>query len=342
MRSTTESSTRPLSGNTRLRAVSRLFLWAIAICLALPLSGGVRSAWGQSSKPATPPKEDGKDKKKDGTKAKDDRQPELWDPGDEVVPPKPLPSGRDPAAKPAGAPDDSKEHMNAEGPAWSVLVSSFTQEDHAQIASAMRDRLAARFPELRDAFVERVSHGSVILVGRFKGPDDPAAQAKLKEVKGIIADGNQRPFAGAMLTRTSTSSGPPSEFDVRRLRQRFQNVVPLYSLQVAAWSTFGDKGLKPADIRAAAEKYCKELRVKGFEAWVHHDDNTATSVVTVGHFDARAYDSKSTLYSPEVEALMKKFPRHLLNGEEALIPVDPRKPDGPKRPQGCRLVEIPR
>lgn len=336
MRSTQACTSQKQSGNTGCRRSIHGFLWAIATSVATTASFAIASPGPAAAASFAPPEKD-----KEKAPPKDPKQPELWEPGDEVVPDK-----RPPASKPtAPAQRDEqtpKDTMNAEGPAWSVLVATFTQDDHAQVAAAMRDRLAAQFPVLRDAFVQRVSKGSVILIGRFKGPDDPAAQAKLKEVKGITADGNQRPFAGAMLTRTATSSGPPSPFDVRVLRQRFPEVVPLYSLQVAAWSTFGDKGLKPADIHAAAEKYCKELRVKGFEAWVHHDDNTATSVVTVGHFNHTAYDSKSTLYSAEVESLMKKFPRHLVNGEEVQVPVDPRKPDGAKRPQACRLVEVPR
>ena len=144
-----------------------------------------------------------------------------------------------------------------------------------------------------------------------------------------------------MLTRVATDAEPPGPHDVRRLRQRFPNVKPLYSLQVAAWSTFGEKGSSRPEMRAAAENYCKELRAKNVEAWVHHDDDSGTSIVTVGHFDHTAYDSKSTLFSPDVERFKKQFPRHLVNGAEVLIPIDPRKPEGAKRPQGCQLVEIP-
>jgi hypothetical protein len=207
-------------------------------------------------------------------------------------------------------------------------------------ADAARQRLAARVANVRDCFVRRVPQGSVLLVGRFSGPSDPAAQAKLKELKALVVDG-QRPFATAMLTRVSTDAEPPGPYDVRRLRERFPKVRPLYSLQVAAWSTFGEKGASRAEMRLAANTYCKELRAKNIEAWVHHDDDSGTSVVTVGHFDQSAYDSKSTLFSADVERLKKKFPRHLVNGEEVLIPVDPRKPDGQKRAQGCQLVEIP-
>ena len=39
---------------------------------------------------------------------------------------------------------------------------------------------------------------------------------------------------------------------------------------------------------------------------------------------------------------MKRFPKHLVNGEELLVPIDPRKPEGAAVPQEPRLVEIPR
>jgi hypothetical protein len=62
----------------------------------------------------------------------------------------------------------------------------------------------------------------------------------------------------------------------------------------------------------------------------------------VGVFGPDAYDSKSTLYSPEVDAVMRRFPKSLVNGEEVLIPLDPSNPQGKTVPQGPRLVEIPR
>jgi hypothetical protein len=38
---------------------------------------------------------------------------------------------------------------------------------------------------------------------------------------------------------------------------------------------------------------------------------------------------------------MRKFPKHLVNGEELLVPLDPAKPQGKTMPQAPRLVEIP-
>ena len=55
----------------------------------------------------------------------------------------------------------------------------------------------------------------------------------------------------------------------------------------------------------------------------------------------RAYDARSTLFSPEVEDLMRQFPAHLTNGEPVLIPIDPSNPKGRTKPQASRLVEVP-
>jgi hypothetical protein len=205
------------------------------------------------------------------------------------------------------------------------------------------DGLPSPLPEgLRDAAVRRLGQGSALVVGRFESASDASAQAELKRVKAIERNG-QKPFAGAMLLRTASDalSGPPQPHDLRTLRAKFPNVRPLFSLQVAAWATLGDKKSSYDDMRAAAEKYCAELRAKGHESWFLHDEDTETSIVTVGHFDRRAYDPKSTLFAPEVEDMMRAFPANLVNGEPLLIPIDPRNPSGKTKPQPCRLVEVP-
>jgi hypothetical protein len=341
-----------MAGNTRPHHPLGVFLWTVlvAVCAfifatqtAVAQFPTLPSRPAEQTQPKTPPSD-----KKPAT-APRGGEPQLWEEGDEVVPPKPLPKGSEGAKteeelrRREQAP--AQLAADGDGPMWSVLLVTVSGDEHQKTAIAARDRIVARFPQLSDAFVRRVGQGSAVLVGKFGEPGDAAAQSRLRAVKALEADG-RRAFPLAMLTRTSTDVRPPGPYDVRRLRERFPNVHPLYSLQVAAWSTFGDKALSREEIRNSAEKYCRELRAKGFEAWVHHDDSTGTSVVTVGHFDHTAYDSKSTLFAPEVEALMKKFPRHLVNGGEVLVAVDPRedpsKPGVKTRPQGCRLVEIPK
>lgn len=225
---------------------------------------------------------------------------------------------------------------------WSVMLATFTQPDHAERAAAFRTELIRQYPELAGAVVRRIGKGSAIVIGRFEGPEEKSAQAELKRVKAIEREG-RRPFVGAMLVRTSTedASATMKPHDIRNLRAKFPSVRPLYTLQVAAWSTFGEKGVDYAPMRAAAERYCGELRAKGREAWFHHDEDKETSIVTVGHFNRTAYDARSTLFSPEVEDLMRQYPAHLTNGEPVLIPIDPKNPKGRTKPQACRLVEVP-
>ena len=225
---------------------------------------------------------------------------------------------------------------------WSVLLASVTGPEHQANANAIREEVVRRYPQLNDAYVSTTQRGSVVLVGHFTGPQDPAAQAELKVVKEIN-EGNMRAFPRAMLTRmgAGAEAGPPGPNDLRIVRRTRPNAT-LYSLQIAVWSAFGTNELKMSDIKRSAETLCRQLRAEGNEAYYFHDFDTKTSIVTVGVFGADAYDSKSTLYAPEVEAVMKKFPKHLVNGEELLMPVDMRDPTGKTMPQSPRLVEIPK
>ena len=225
---------------------------------------------------------------------------------------------------------------------WSVLLASVTGAEHQANANAIREEVVRRYPQLNDAYVSTTQRGSVVLVGHFTGPQDPAAQAELKVVKEIN-EGNMRAFPRAMLTRmgAGAEAGPPGPNDLRIIRRTRPNAT-LYSLQIAVWSAFGTDELKMSDIKRSTETLCRQLRAEGNEAYYFHDFDTKTSIVTVGVFGADAYDSKSTLYAPEVEAVMKKFPKHLVNGEELLMPVDMRDPTGKTMPQSPRLVEIPK
>ncbi|MCX5639703.1 MAG: hypothetical protein NT059_02670 [Planctomycetota bacterium] len=225
---------------------------------------------------------------------------------------------------------------------WSVLLASVTGAEHQVNANAIREEVVRRYPQLNDAYVSTTQRGSVVLVGHFTGPQDPAAQAELKVVKEIN-EGTTRAFPRAMLTRMGggAEAGPPGPNDLRIVRRSRPNAT-LYSLQVAVWSAFGTSELKMSEIKRSAETYCRQLRADGNEAYYFHDFDTKTSIVTVGVFGADAYDSKSTLYAPEVEAVMRKFPKHLVNGEELLMPVDMRDPTGKTMPQSPRLVEIPK
>ena len=126
------------------------------------------------------------------------------------------------------------------------------------------------------------------------------------------------------------------------VRQLHPNVNPLYTLQVAVWGDFESGKLTLEQIHQKAEAYTTELRVKSFEAYFHHDDDQRLSVVTIGVFDRRAIDPQTGFFSPEVEALIHRFPAHLVNGEPLMEIKNRRDPRRSRQPQTPRLVEVPK
>jgi hypothetical protein len=267
--------------------------------------------------------------------------------------------GPDPAPRGAAAPNsasagdsllspndqviDSRGATTAPPPQgrWSVLLRTFSGDGHEERAEEFVIEVTRRYPVFGEVFVEPRRGGSMVVAGRFLATDDSEAQEALALAKGITVGGG-RPFATAMLVRRTTASdaSPPKPYDLRTLRTRYPGRAELYTLQIGLWSTFGTREIDPADVRRRAELDVARLRSQGYEAWFHHDPDSEMSTVTVGSFGADAYDPRSTLYAPEVERLMRAFPKHLINGEEVLVPSDQRR-NGELRPQGPRLVEVP-
>lgn len=223
---------------------------------------------------------------------------------------------------------------------WGIILMTFSGEDHAQLAEAACVQLRRRYPVLIDAFVREKSNGSVVMVGRFTGTDDPTAKPLVKEVQALT-DGNDRPFARSFLSRIDTArTGPMGAFDLRRARLANPTARTLYSVEVAVWSDFGSGEITVDEIRRKAEAYTARLRAQGLLAFYNHDDDRRMSIVTIGLFGEDAYNAKTTLYSDEVEAIKKKFPKLLVNGEDLLRPI--RKGSQETIPETTLLVEIPR
>ena len=223
---------------------------------------------------------------------------------------------------------------------WAVVLATSAGDDHEAICQAILARIVQQFPQLQGCYIAPVGQGSAVLYGRFQGPREPEAGETLKWIKSIQVNGVPV-FPTAMLSRHKRQAEPPRANDLRTLRARYPQVEPLYTLQVAAWSDFDGESLQVDSLRTQAEAYTRELRLKGYEAYYYHDVDSDTSVVTIGAFDDRAYDPRSMLVSPDVQLLMNQFPAHKVNGEELLVLVNPRNPDGPRRPQSCRLVLVP-
>ncbi len=242
----------------------------------------------------------------------------------------------------ASAPARRAAASDLEDGRWSVLLGTFSGVGYRERAEAFARDVARRFPALGSPFLEGRGEGVMVVVGRFEGPGDADAQDTLGLAKAISTEG-RRPFATAMLVRRTAAAdaGPPKPHDLRTLRATAPGRRDLYTLQIAVWSTLGTDEISPARVRREAESMAARLRAQGVEAWFHHDADSETSTVTVGGFGSDAYDSRSTLYAPEVERLMRRFPTQLVNGEELLVRVDPGNPQSRMRPLGPRLVEVP-
>jgi hypothetical protein len=276
---------------------------------------------------------------------------ELMEPGDEVdgnvieqrsptVPGVGIPGRSAKGAKAAKAPQAA-----AEPPRWGVVLATFSDEGHAQMAKTACERLAESYPQLKGCYARSTDRGSVVFFGQFTGPKEDDARAALEMVKAISPDGRARPFGRAYLSRARSSSDQGrSPNDLRMAaRRKLPGVEPVFTFQVAMWSDFDSRTMAQDEIERRAEEYCGSLRGRGVEAYVHHDEDKHMSIVTVGVFDSTAYDPRSTLFSPAVEKLFKQFPTMLVNGEQLLVPP-PRgsAPDTPPTPQTCVLIEVPK
>ncbi len=217
---------------------------------------------------------------------------------------------------------------------------SFTEEGHRQLAIAACEQLRRRYPVLAEAFVRTKSNGSVVLVGRFESPKDPGAKPMLRDVQSIV-DSTGRPFARALLTRwTSSRDAKPGPLDLRQARQTDPSARRLYSMEVAVWSDFGSGEVSIDEIRKKAEAFTKQLRAQGQQAFYFHDDDKGMSIVTIGVFGEDAYNPQSMLYSDAVEAVRKKFPNLLVNGEELRRLTRPGSTE--TTPERTLLVEVPK
>lgn len=227
---------------------------------------------------------------------------------------------------------------------WTIVLATFPAGGQPQVAAQnMVSQLATLAPQLTDVWVHNTDKGSMVVYGRYDGPQTKRAQADLELVKGITYRDSPM-FGRAMLTRVSV--GPDADrlnpMALVSVRTRYPNVDPLYTIEVAMWSDFGSGKLTLEQIHRSAEDYARQLRAKGFDAYFFHDDDSRISTVTVGLFNRTAIDHRSGLYSAEVDAVMRRFPAHLVNGEELLEPIDGHNPARGTRVQQPMLVNVPK
>lgn len=209
---------------------------------------------------------------------------------------------------------------------WSIVIVSYTvtkdttmQEVHNQ---AQLDLVRVRGVGLRQAYVEMRGERLVLALGRYDGPNDPAALADLERVKSIEWSGIY-PFAGALLAPPANLNiGNFPEFNLANTKQRFgKNAI--YSLQIGVYGRADRTQPSEADLqqfRKAAEEGAAQLRREGELAFYYHGANTSSITIGLfGHADYRIeFDSdgrKETIRSTRISALQARFPHLLLNGK---------------------------
>lgn len=213
-----------------------------------------------------------------------------------------------------------------------------TGTDHQAVARSLSDQIQGRYPGLTPLFVDELpgGDGSAVFVGRFTSPASTGSKEMMKRVGGLTMQNGAKAFPRAMPARPASYQNITREpNDLRSLRSRHRVGRIAYSLKIAQWGTFGDDELSYDSCRQQAEAMASSLRAQGVTAWFNHNDAREMSVVSVGVFGSNAYDSRSTLYAPEVEVLLERFPTLMINGEPILHP----KTGQPLRPV---LIEVPR
>ena len=250
-------------------------------------------------------------------------------------------------------PENQSSKPESQDSYYALVLGTFADDNHEMAAAKMVENLRTVAPQINGARVHTTASGSLVIFGRYADREDPAAKSdeeKLKQIKFR----NQPVFKRIIITKIDTpnSGSQLNPFDLRAARQKHPNVDPLYTLDIAVWianedpKAPRDERLAFEDAKKQAEKYVSELRAQGFEAYFFHELNGKRSSVTVGLFDRRAMNEVSKLYSPEVTALLKKFPVRTANGapvhEWAYKPVDQRRGKAVTVPQAPVLVLVPK
>lgn len=231
-----------------------------------------------------------------------------------------------------------------EGDQYAIVVATFTGGQHVQSASATKSQLAAQYPQFGQLLTLRPrSRGSVLSYGHYQGYDDPQAQEDMAKLRKMVTPQGRALFAQVLLMKFK----PPRQtknlhpYDLWIVRREFPTMVPIFTLEVAVWGDFDSGQFPIAKRRDAAEGYAAQLRKKGFEAFFYHNDDVGLSSVTVGLFGHSAVDAETGFYSPEVDAMISRFPVRLVNGQEVQEYFDPTNPSLGSNVQPPILAEVP-
>lgn len=177
-------------------------------------------------------------------------------------------------------------------------------------ASASARRIASELaiqglPDVH--LVEGADYASVC-VGQYGSWKDADADAMLKRVRVIRDAQGQYPFAGVMLV--------PMPEPMPKNPWPLEEANGLFTLHIASWEAPGRM--------VNAQRYADSLRAQGYEAYVYHGPRL--SMVTLGALGLNIFDdptkvgqpnAKPKVTDPQVLALIQKFPRMRLEGQEA-------------------------
>lgn len=227
---------------------------------------------------------------------------------------------------------------------YAIAVATFTGSGHENDARRVLSELMMQHPSVgRKLTVRKRSRGSALTYGHYSGYDDPTAKSDLVMLRGITTSQGRALFSQLLLTKFRPMKPKQSLHpnDLWTIRREYPTVVPIYTLEVAVWGDFDSGELPPEERRSAAEQYASELRSKGYEAFFYHNDDSELSSVTVGLFSYRAIDAETGFYSPEVEAMLSRFPQRLMNGQPVLEYNDPSNHASGTKVQAPCLAEVP-
>lgn len=175
------------------------------------------------------------------------------------------------------------------------------------VASGRRIQQELVSQGLTDAFVVEGAQQASVCVGRYDSWQDADADAMLKRVRQIRDTQGQYPFAGVLLVPVPEPL-PPNPWPLEEAKG-------VFTLHIASWEAPGRM--------AAAQAYAEQLRSGGYEAYVQHGQRL--SMVMLGAFGPGIFDDpaavgrpggKPKVVDPKVLALIQKFPRMRLEGQE--------------------------
>ncbi len=225
---------------------------------------------------------------------------------------------------------------------WALVLATFTEGDTVAAAQRMISETARIAPQVQGLRVHPAGRGSMVVYGEYAGRDDKKVQEDRTWLRSITYE-NRPVFPRIALTHLDLRplQADLHPYDLHMARREYPRVRPLYTLDIAVWDHFDTAELSYDEIRRAAERYARQLRNQGYEAYFYHDDVAKRSMVTVGLFDRRAINEVSGLYNDAVEELIRRFPIRLANGEPMFEFRDRFRPQLGVKPQTPVLGEVP-